>query len=250
VVDLVAARPRLSNDVGSRLPSTNHTRGTALALLLVASNAEVAGFDCTRAQSPLEKRICDDPDLNSLDSQLAEAFAGALDRVKDKAALRQGQRTFLAGREGKDLKALRAAYQARIDVLQRAENVPDACTGGGTTPDINACAAEYSRRAEARLARYCQAARARLKEEAASSAVSAEALKGLEASQAAFVAYRRAECDAVYRWWSEGTIRGLEFESCFLAVTEARTLTVWNNWLQFKDSTPPLLPKPAKAPGG
>jgi uncharacterized protein YecT (DUF1311 family) len=220
------------------------------ALVFSAPVANAAGFDCKKAKSALEKTICDDPDLNSLDSQLSEAFAGALDRVNDKDAVRRTERAFLASREGKTLKALQDAYRARIADLSKTADEPQACKGQGTTPEIEACASEYSRRADARLTRYFEAARRRLKDEVAdNSKVSAEALSDLEASQAAFALYREAECKAVYQWWSEGTIRGLEYATCYRALTETRTLTLWDNWLQFEDSTPPLLPKPVPEKG-
>ena len=73
-----------------------------------------------------------------------------------------------------------------------------------------------------------------------------EALALLERSQAAWVVYRKAECDAIYSWWSGGTIRGTIAQMCLSELANSRTLEIWNQWLHFGDSTPPLMPDPAK----
>lgn len=52
------------------------------------------------------------------------------------------------------------------------------------------------------------------------------------------------ECDAVYEWWREGTVRGAMALGCEIRVTKARTMTIWRNWLTYPDRSPPLLPEP------
>ena len=82
---------------------------------------------------------------------------------------------------------------------------------------MNACEAEYSRRADRELDRYVAAARKRLKDEAKddpSREAPRKALAMFDASQKAWEAYRKAECDADYEWWSEGTIRGAMYHLC------------------------------------
>ncbi len=109
--------------------------------------------------------------------------------------------------------------------------------------------AAYSKRADRELDRYLAAARTRLAQEAADnpgSTTSKTALAALEASQSRWLAFRKAECEAVYDWWADGTIRGAMFEDCMQGVTEDRTEQVWRIWLSFEDDTPPLMPKPAR----
>jgi uncharacterized protein YecT (DUF1311 family) len=131
--------------------------------------------------------------------------------------------------------------------LSALSDEPAACAGS-TTPEVDSCAAEYARRADRELARYVAAARKRLSDEAKDASngrAPQEALSQLDKSQAAWVLYRKAECEAVYSWWSEGTIRGSMYQGCWREVTRSRTAAIQSTWLQFMDSTPPLMPPPA-----
>jgi uncharacterized protein YecT (DUF1311 family) len=123
---------------------------------------------------------------------------------------------------------------------------------GENTLEINACFSGRLQRADAELARYAAAARSRLRKAAATASAgdtsSAAALRGFEAAQTAWAAYREAECGAVYDNWSTGTIRTVEGLACRIDATRLRTHTVWQNWLTYMDSTPPVLPEPAVSP--
>ena len=51
----------------------------ALALLLAGTRPLAAqSFDCARARTPVEHRICDDAPLGALDSELAQVLRAAL----------------------------------------------------------------------------------------------------------------------------------------------------------------------------
>lgn len=110
---------------------------------------------------------------------------------------------------------------------------------GTTTPEVEACLNQELGQEEDRLARYYEAARKRLSEENGSSAE-----KGLAKSEQLWLAYRRAECSAVFDDWSAGTIRGSMATLCQIDLTRLRTYALWKNWLTFADSTPPILPRP------
>ncbi|TMJ11299.1 MAG: DUF1311 domain-containing protein [Alphaproteobacteria bacterium] len=114
----------------------------------------------------------------------------------------------------------------------------DPCKGS-STPEINACISGSLARAQARLDKYVDAAKERCGSED-----EAAVRLGIEASQKAFDAYREIECAAVYEDWKDGTIRGAMHLSCEVRLTDERTHTVWQNWLQYMDSTPPILPEP------
>jgi glucose/arabinose dehydrogenase/uncharacterized protein YecT (DUF1311 family) len=90
-----------------------------LLLALPASAASAASFDCAKASTPTEKQICSDATLSRLDEQLDDAYRTAQKRAESRVALRDAQRKWLATRRDvcKDVACLRAAYQARIDVL-------------------------------------------------------------------------------------------------------------------------------------
>jgi uncharacterized protein YecT (DUF1311 family) len=141
---------------------------------------------------------------------------------------------------------LSAVYEKRIAALGRVSDQPVICADGNT-PAVNACTAEYARRADRELARYLAAARKRLTDEASENLkpqTPSATLAAFDASQKAWEVYRKAECDAVYDWWSSGTIRGAMYGGCMESVTKARTEDIWNTWLSFMDNTPPLMPKP------
>ncbi|CAB4945845.1 unannotated protein [freshwater metagenome] len=111
---------------------------------------------------------------------------------------------------------------------------------GSTTREVEQCLAARLSRADAELNRYYAAAVARLTRDG-----NMTSLAKLRASERAWIAYRDAECDAVYDWWQGGTIRGAMTLSCRTRITQARTFEVWRNWLTYVDSTPPVLPRPA-----
>lgn len=111
---------------------------------------------------------------------------------------------------------------------------------GSTTRDVEQCLAADLDRADAELNRYYAAATKRLTEQQDTAA-----LAKLRTAERAWIAYRDAECDAVYQSWGQGTIRGAMILGCRIDLTKARTATIWQDWLTYADSTSPLLPKPA-----
>jgi uncharacterized protein YecT (DUF1311 family) len=116
---------------------------------------------------------------------------------------------------------------------------PPPCPGA-TTPEIDACQKATYDRADAELNRYYRAAMARVRKEQ-----SAEIADDLVASQRSWIAYRDAECKAVFANWSGGTIRVSMELDCETRLTQFRTFAIWKNWLTYMDSTPPALPRPA-----
>lgn len=99
--------------------------------------------------------------------------------------------------------------------------------------------AEY---ADAELNRYYSAAMKRL---ADAGEDFADARTELRNSQRAWIKYRDSECGAVYTYWQPGTVAGDLSQDCLTRLTQARTLSIWSNWLLYVDSTPPILPKPS-----
>lgn len=125
-----------------------------------------------------------------------------------------------------------------------------------TTLEVNQCYADLLANADGRLARYFAAA---VEGENAVSGdltelsgggvegggvESGEAIAQMQSSQAAFKAYRDAECGAVWESWKMGTIRTAKSLICSIGLTDQRTHTIWENWLSYPDATAPILPKP------
>ena len=73
----------------------------------------------------------------------------------------------------------------------------------------------------------------------------AETLTQLRASQRAWLKFRDGECEAVGMYWRPGSIAGRMWGDCMDRLTRARTRTIWESWLTYADSTPPILPRPA-----
>ncbi len=62
----------------------------------------------------------------------------------------------------------------------------------------------------------------------------------------AWLIYREQHCGAVYDTWRDGTIRTAMGLGCKLELTHQRTQVLWQSFLTYVDSTPPLLPEPKK----
>lgn len=112
---------------------------------------------------------------------------------------------------------------------------------GSTTREVEQCLADDLVGADAELNRYYVAAVKRLTDTGETAA-----LARLRASERAWIRYRDAECDAVWEYWSKGSIRGSFSAQCRIRLTHDRTMAIWSNWLTYVDSTPPLLPRPEK----
>jgi uncharacterized protein YecT (DUF1311 family) len=68
----------------------------------------------------------------------------------------------------------------------------------------------------------------------------------LDTAQAAWLKYRKAQCDDVYEFWQTGSYRFLANLDCGIELTRSRTHDIWKMYLTNPDSTPPLRPEPQK----
>jgi uncharacterized protein YecT (DUF1311 family) len=92
----------------------------AIALLALASAAANPSFDCAKATSAAEKTVCEVPDLQWSDRQLARFYKMALkDSGYNRMGVTQSQRAFLARRDacGTDIECLDNAYKAQFKAL-------------------------------------------------------------------------------------------------------------------------------------
>lgn len=120
------------------------------------------------------------------------------------------------------------------------------CPNAVTTMAVNECLAGLLTGLDKEMDRYYDAAVGRLKAE--QRAPADEALSGLIRAQAAWRVHRDAECDAVYSYWREGTIRTTAALDCQISLTRLRIFSLWRDWLTYPDSTPPILPRPDLKP--
>jgi uncharacterized protein YecT (DUF1311 family) len=71
----------------------------------------------------------------------------------------------------------------------------------------------------------------------------------LQKSQAMWIKYSESECLTYEHQWSGGSISTYMYLECKLHMTKQRTYRIWDNYLTFMDSTPPLLPEPKTREG-
>lgn len=88
------------------------------ALFLTSTPLLAASFDCTKAAMSVEKLICNNEDISSLDDQLAKSYKSALEKTSDKEGFKKTQAEWLKQqRLCKDVACLSNVYQERISAL-------------------------------------------------------------------------------------------------------------------------------------
>jgi uncharacterized protein YecT (DUF1311 family) len=111
------------------------------------------------------------------------------------------------------------------------------CSEAYSTLEMNQCAEDKLDAADQQLQHY-------LKQSIQQNSTDQALINAIQTAQTRWIQYQKAECSAVYTQWQQGTIRGVMALSCKLALTQQRTLTVWENYLRPMDSSDAVLPKP------
>ena len=113
------------------------------AVMLLATTASAASFDCSKAASPTEKMICATPRLSSLDDELAATWKA----VPKTDAVREAQRQWLVSRNECDEldDCIEAEYLRRIATLRLgnrtlfAKQKPPASVAGRYAEKTDVC---------------------------------------------------------------------------------------------------------------
>ncbi|MFZ6645109.1 lysozyme inhibitor LprI family protein [Undibacterium sp. TJN25] len=92
-------------------------------------------------------------------------------------------------------------------------------------------------KADEKLAKYIEAAKARIAEDQTIEL-------SLDVAQKAWLSYRSAQCGDVYTYWLRGTYRYRVSLQCMIDLTQERTHDIWSAYLTYVDSTPATLPEP------
>ena len=111
------------------------------------------------------------------------------------------------------------------------------CIDLKTTVETNDCISAQIQNAKKELAKYLKASKHRLASEP-------KVAEELDKSQKAWLLYRDSHCGAIYQYWIEGSVRGAMAGNCILKQTRRRTHDLWEAYLTFVDTTPPILPEP------
>ncbi|MFP2767892.1 lysozyme inhibitor LprI family protein [Oceanisphaera sp. KMM 10153] len=120
--------------------------------------------------------------------------------------------------------------------VMATEEIVD-CNDPKNTIEINECAISELGSAKAELRKYLEAGFER-------HAGDATLIASIKVAQEDWRAYMASHCNSVYTQWRDGTIRGLMAISCKTKLTKQRSHEIWDNFLTYMDSTPPVLPEP------
>jgi uncharacterized protein YecT (DUF1311 family) len=111
------------------------------------------------------------------------------------------------------------------------------CENAITTLDINQCAAQDLQTANTVMHTYLKTSYQHNKHDP-------ELIEAIKLAQKDWQNYMASHCDSVYTQWRDGTIRGVMAISCKTKLTKQRTHEIWQNFLTYMDSMPPVLPEP------
>ena len=112
------------------------------------------------------------------------------------------------------------------------------CDTAFTTIEINHCAAIELNAAKTELEKY-------LKASLEHNSFYSKLVEAMKLAQTDWETYMSSHCDSVHTQWRDGTIRGVMAISCKTKLTKQRTHELWENFLTYMDSTPPVLPEPS-----
>ena len=111
------------------------------------------------------------------------------------------------------------------------------CENAITTLDINQCATIELKSANTEMLAYLEKSYQHYDYDPT-------LIKAIKFAQKDWQNYMTSHCDSVYTQWRSGTIRGVMAISCKTKLTKQRTHEIWQNFLIYMDSTPPVLPEP------
>lgn len=120
------------------------------------------------------------------------------------------------------------------------------CQTAATTIAFDQCLGRERDKATGTLERYRLAARSKLARE---NPENGRLLVDFDTAQTAWLAYEKAQCNAVYTLWQGGTIRGAMALRCDIRLTQLRTHELWSTWLVDENGPAPTLPEPVVETG-
>jgi uncharacterized protein YecT (DUF1311 family) len=93
---------------------------------------------------------------------------------------------------------------------------------GATTLEIGSCMKDQQAKNERELNVVYSRVMKLLSQPDTNEIQNAETKRALVAAQRAWVTFRKQDCDALYSYYSDGTIRSLKFQGCMISRTESR----------------------------
>lgn len=111
------------------------------------------------------------------------------------------------------------------------------CDHAKTTIDMNECAALELNGEQEKLNHYLEASLKHYENDL-------KLVQAIQTSQKDWETYLSSHCSAIYTQWRDGSIRSMMSLSCKIKLTKQRTHEIWESYLTFMDSTPPILEEP------
>jgi len=113
-------------------------RSVSIMAILVAvlpGAAGAASFDCGKAFTLVEKTVCSDRELSTLDDSMKQAYDRALAVVRDPGQLRREQRQWLKSERDacRDVRCLKSRYEKRLGQLNSLLATGQASPVAGTS---------------------------------------------------------------------------------------------------------------------
>lgn len=205
--------------------------------LVFASPGLAASFDCAKASTEIEKAICGNARLSTLDEEIAQVYGQLSRDSRYFGLMRDDQRNWLRNERTADLDSFQRRadflhqFVAIADCLDNAETPHSCMTSANDALDICMSEGNYTTYAMD----TCSAAQAdawdRLLEfetatKHAGLADDAETQSLFDKAANHFVTYRDAECGWRYSEYRDGTIRGQIYFGCYLDLTSRRVLAL------------------------
>lgn len=193
--------------------------GCCASILTLPMGAAAQSFDCRKASTATEKMICADPEISTLDLQLAEKYKVLLsaDAQNRNGVIAVQARWLIETRNvAARAAALKQAYKDRIEVLGFAA---ECATGSDamTQMDMNSCESIAFDNSDAELAALYRKLLAQPEVRS-----DKEAAAILKVSQDAWLKFRDAQCE----WESVdsrgGTIHSMIVSGCARILTNER----------------------------
>jgi uncharacterized protein len=110
---------------------------TIIFFTIMALHSFAVSFDCEKVAVPVEKMICGDSKLSSLDDELNSAYKSALNSVQNIQALKDAQRKWIKEDRNrcKDVQCLADIYTKRISELKSSAPYDNKNISSNNAPD-------------------------------------------------------------------------------------------------------------------
>ncbi|MDG2341417.1 MAG: lysozyme inhibitor LprI family protein [Paracoccaceae bacterium] len=208
--------------------------------IFLATSANSASFDCTKASTEIEHAICSDKNLSFWDEQMANAYRQIPKGSRYFEAVREAQRAWLKNDRVADryvfeqqtyylraMATLASCLTGDIDSSvcpARSDETLDKCMAAGnyTTVAMNTCGS-----ASAKAWDLVLDVETVIKFETLSSDPETQIL--FQSAAKVFDNYLEAECGWRYSEYRDGTIRGQIFIGCYQSLTERRVVSLFGD---------------------